>query len=395
MQFIHQPSDSNRLGDYLNEGFSGPWTHFRAAVAFVKRSGTRHIEGGLASFARNHDVEIITGIDHRGTSYEGLQSLLNSVSPKGRIVVFHNPARHTFHPKVYMFKSTAAADVVVGSGNLTGGGLFSNYEAGCRLRLDLTDPDQAATLHCVEQVLDRWADPSAGTARLLDTALLDRLSALGLTPSEMLIASSRGGEELNYRGLRLENDEFPFTARVEPGAPRIAAQRPGTPTSGSKATDQPEVDAEPSLGFVMTLQQTDVGVGQTSQGASRRSPEIFIPLAARDADTGFWHWPDGFVEDSQNPGKRDRHGVRMRLASRIVSVNMMTWPARHDFRLRSEELRSAGNVGDILRMEKVVDPNAHYEYYVEVIRQGTTQHPVYLRLCSEPVRNSQKRYGYY
>ncbi len=31
-------------------------------------------------------------------------------------------------------------------------------------------------------------------------------------------------------------------------------------------------------GFVMTLQKTDVGRGQTTAGTSARSPEIFIPL---------------------------------------------------------------------------------------------------------------------
>ena len=148
-------------------------------------------------------------------------------------------------------------------------------------------------------------------------------------------------------------------------------------------------------GFVMTLHKTDVGVGQATSGTSKRSPEIFIPLTARNADAGFWNWPDGFVEDPMKPDKFDRHDVRMRLAGEVISVNMMTWPDKHDFRLRSEFLRSAGNVGDILRLERAVDPNADYEYYVEVIPQGTTQHPVCLALCCNPVHNSQKRYGYY
>ena len=382
MDFIYQPSNANRLGDYLNENFaSGLWTHFRAAVAFVKRSGTRHISNGLASFAKNHDVEVIAGIDHLGTSYEGLQSLLDSVSPTGRVIVFHNPTFITFHPKIYLFKSPVAADVVIGSGNLTGGGLFSNYEAGFRLHFDLAEPVHAGALQTIEQVLDHWSDQSAGTARRLDSSLLDQLAALGLTPLEMLgTSSSESGGQPVIR-LSSNRERFPFTARAEPGAPRIAYQQ--------------ESDTETSYGFVMTLQKTDVGVGQTTSGTSRRSPEIFIPLAARNADARFWNWPDGFVDDPKTPGKRDRRGVRMRLGSQLIDVNMMTWPAKHDFRLRNELLRSAGNVGDILRIEKAADPDANYEYYVEVIPLGTTQHPIYLKLCSEPVRNSQKLYGYY
>ena len=393
MEFIHQPSDCNRLVDYLDEGFIGSWTHFRAAIAFVKRSGTRHIEGSLASFARNHDVEIIAGIDHCGTSYEGLKSLLHAVSPGGRVVVFHNPTFRTFHPKVYLFKSPVAADMIVGSGNLTGGGLFANYEAGVRVRLNLANPNEAAVLVNVEQVLDRWSDQSGGTARLLDEQLLAKLAAWGLTPSESLVDSLPTIKQEKVGGLTVERDGFPFTARSEPGLPSFLAHRQPTLVGG--ASKRPLAASEPHLGFVMTLQQTDVGVGQATSGTSRRSPEIFIPLKARNADAGFWNWPDGFVEDPMKPYKFDRHGVRMRLAGEVISVNMMTWPDKHDFRLRSESLRSAGNVGDILRLERVVDPNADYEYYVEVIPQGTMQHPVYLALCRNPVRNSQKKYGYY
>ena len=389
MKFVHQPSDGNRLGDYLDQGFSGPWTHFRAAIAFVKRSGVRHIEASLASFAQDRDVEIIAGIDHRGTSYEGLQSLLHAVSPSGRVIVFHNPTFRTFHPKVYLFKSCVAADIVVGSGNLTEGGLFANYEAGIRICLDLRKPGDAAILDRVEQVLNRWRDQSGGTAYSLDVQLLDKLAALGLTPSELLFASS------GDKGDRLirEREGFPFVARDEPGVSRPSTHRGHIRASGG--LEPPPDGPESSMGFVMILQRTDVGVGQTTPGTPRRSPEVFVPLAARDADPEFWNWPNGFVEDPKNLGKRDRRGVRMRLAGEVVTVNMMTWPARHDFRLRSESLRSAGNVGDILRMERIVAPNADYEYYVEVIPRGTTQHPVYLALCRNPVRNSQKRYGYY
>ncbi len=392
MEFVHQPSESNSLADFLNEGFAGPWTHFRAAIAFVKRSGTRHIEGGLASFARNHDVEIIAGIDHRGTSYEGLENLLHAVSPGGRVVIFHNPTFRTFHPKIYLFKSSVAADMVVGSGNLTGGGLFVNYEAGVRLRLNLANPDEAAILTEVERVLDRWSDLSSDTAHLLDQQLLTKLAAWGLTPSELLVSSTPSSEQGDIGDLT-ERDDFPFKARSEPGPPPSSTHRQHTPVS--RSSEPPSAVPGPNIGFVMTLQRTDAGVGQMTPGTSMRSPEIFIPLAARNSDADFWKWPYGFTEDPSRPGKFDRHGVRMRLASEVISVNMMTWPAKHDFRLRSESLRSAGNIGDILRLERAVDPNADYEYLVDVIRQGTPQYPVYLALCSVPVRNSQKRYGYF
>ena len=144
----------------------------------------------------------------------------------------------------------------------------------------------------------------------------------------------------------------------------------------------------------MTLQQTDAGYGQVGRGTARRSPEIFIPLAARDYSPQFWGWQEQFIEDAGRPGKWDRRGVRMRIGTQIAEVNMMTWPIKHDFRLRSEALRSAGNVGDILRLEKVERP-VDYEYYAEIIPRGSTEYDYYLGLCTQPVRNSDKRWGYY
>ena len=387
MEFIHQPSPANRLGDYLKDNLSKPWTHFRAATAFVKRSGTRHVAAALAAFSRMSHAEIVAGIDHRGTSSEGLQELMDAVSPRGQVIVFHNRLPFTFHPKVYLFKSSTAADIVVGSGNLTEGGLFTNYEAALRLVLDLTDCEQVAVLLSIERVLDGWANPSTGTALPLDDALLARLTAMGLVPLEALAVPESGKAEEGKDEARPGHDGALFSARAESPSPPFP-NRDGT----ASALVPPA--AFGVSGFVMTLRRTDVGVGQMTSGTSRRSPEIFIPLAARNANPEFWGWPESFVADPKKSGKLDRWGVPMRLGGELISVNMMTWPDKHDFRLRSEALRSAGNIGDILRVEKA-NPTADYAYYVEVIPQGTSQYPVYLALCCHPVRNSQKMFGYY
>ena len=397
MDLIYQPSESGRLGDFLNRGFAGNWTHFRAAVAFVKRSGVRHIEGGLASFARDHDVEVIAGIDHRGTSHEGLQNLLESVSPSGRVVVFHNPGLLTFHPKVYIFKNASAADVVIGSGNLTGGGLFANYELGVRLLLDLDDPAHAAFLESLELRLDSWSDGSAGTAHVLDQDLLTDLTQRGLTPSERLLIPPRG--EAGVAGAASTSRGFPFTAKRELGPPAVSGlqRRPAASTQNPLALVLPDesITNEPRVGFVMTLQQTDAGVGQTTPGTSARSPEIFIPLVARDEEPDFWQWPGGFINDPSIAGKRDRFGVRVRLGGEVFNANISYFHHRRDFRIRSEKLRTAANIGDILRLEGSAGPPAGYDYYAEVIPQGSPRFAAYDVLCRSRVRNSQKRYGYY
>ena len=408
MKFIQQPADSHRLGDYLKSKLSEQWTHFRVAVAFAKRSGTRHVAGQVAKFAQTGQVEIIVGIDHRGTSAEGLRDLLEAAKPDGRIIVFHNRLPYTFHPKIYLFKSADTAEVLIGSGNLTEGGLFTNYEATLHLTLDVADSDQSAILQSIERALDEWADTSSGIAHILDDDLLDRLVSLGLVPAEAISAPETGDvtgfpfSTVEYENVSGETGaDSPFIVRPVPSAPpfpKLATPvDPATPSATGQAAAQAHGSTLPTPGiahFVMTLQKTDVGVGQTTTGTSRRSPEIFIPLSARDAAPKFWDWPSGFTSDPARPGKRDRSGVRMRLGTNIVSVNMMTWPIKHDFRLRSEALRSAGKIGDILHLEKV-DPTIGFEYFAEVIPQGTSQYSSYLELCSQSVRNSQKTYGYY
>ncbi|MEO1015178.1 MAG: phospholipase D family protein [Pseudomonadota bacterium] len=390
----------------MNENFEKPWDTFRGAVAFVKRSGTKHIFTSLSNFSKSFSAEWIVGIDHRGTSSEGLNDLMVGVRPNGRVVVFHNAIASTFHPKVYLFKDDKEADVLIGSGNMTEGGLFTNYEAAVRVKLQHTNEEDARFLATLEAVLDNWIDPSNGTAKVLDESLLAKLVANGYVPIEALITkeSVDGSTAPSTNPDEKKEVEKLFSSYGITPAPKATA---GAATSGksqtgvasksghsgpSAATAAPV--AMPFKGFVMTLQKTDVGVGQTSSGASRRSPEIFIPLSARNADPEFWGWPTTFTEDETKPGKFDRTGVRFRLGADIFQVNMMTWPDKHDFRLRSEALRSAGNIGDILRLEMAPE-NSAYEYFAVVIPQGATEFGIYKALCTNAVRNSKKMFGYY
>lgn len=393
MEFIHNPGESNRLGDWLKDNLERDWTHFRAAVAFVKRSGTRHIAESLGTFAERGHIEIVAGIDHRGTSYEGLLELLRAVMPNGRIVVFHNRLPHTFHPKITVFKSETAADLVVGSGNLTEGGLFTNYEASLRIRLNLDAPDELATLQSIERTLDGWGSTAQGTSVALDERCLNQLREWDLVATEALMAPQTDeGSDLTAAEIEAPSSVSPFAAVPVRAAPR--AQGPGGRTGSATRRGNAQVPELQGSGFLMTLQHTDVSVGQTDPDTSRRSPEIFIPLAARNADPTFWDWPDGFVQDESMPGKFDRRDVRMRLDGKIVMANMMYWPPKHEFRVRSEALRSAGDIGHILRMEKARSEDG-FDYDAEVIPPGADEYPSCFEKCDQLVRNSKKRFGYY
>ena len=398
MRLVHQPAPRDRLGDQLREKLAGDWTDFRAAVAFVKASGVRHLAEPLADFSKRGRIDLVVGIDHGGTSYEGLRDLMAAVGAGARVSVFHNLLPYTFHPKVYLFKSPKSAEAFIGSGNLTEGGLFTNYEVGIQVQLDLARADQAAVLADVEAMMDAWTDPASGTVLVLNPTVLAVLRDSGLIPSEATTTPPRTSTSATV-GASSAAKEL-FAARSEYRAPRSRRPRKQSviaKPAGGVGTPSPAAGEDspfrPSR-FVMTLQKTDVGVGQTSAGTARRSPEIFVPLSARDANPDFWAWPKSFEEDPKKPGKFDRR-VRVRFRGETERVTMMTWPPKHDFRLRCATIRDAADVADILKMEEV-SPGLGYDYDVEIVPPGAKEYPKHLLYCAHVVRGrSRKRFGYF
>ena len=383
MKLIRQPGSSVRVGEWLLSNLGDPkWSEFRAAVAFAKTSGVAHLAGPLASFSARGHARLSVGIDAFGTSFEALQSLLECVGTGGQLWVFHNEANHLFHPKVYMFRNQVEASAVIGSNNLTGGGLFTNYEVAIEVPLDLSVGEDRSLLQELEELLDSYCSEDSGTALRLNPQSLTAL--------------------LEDRYILKEAEIGPRTAPQPVGrksrfkSPPV----PPPPLLPRKATGRKTVPAclpAPSLeirGFVMTLQQTDAGHGQITPGTSRRSPEIFLPVAAvRDVAPEFWGWDHLFVPHAEDPGMKGR-SISVRIGGDVVDATIWRNYKKNDFRLRSEAVRSAGHVDDILRVE-IGLAGAPYDYYIEIVPQGSRMYSQFLALCVNSVRNSHKRWGYY
>lgn len=396
MNILIQPFSKKSMGDFIQEvlnGYYGEFVSFQASVAFAKRSGVQHIKDQLKAFLeRGTQARIVVGVDLQGTSSEGLEALLDAMGDSGELLVNHDENTFvTFHPKVYFFEGTEKDLLIVGSGNLTQGGLYSNDECFAILELDPSSPEDQAVIDQYKNAFDRWCDDNSETVRRVDRNFIEALKEAGYTPSEILVpAESDEAEENAEEEAKESEGKSPLFGKMK------GRRRP--PRRKVKPKKKPAVPLfgvpELSNGFVMTLMRTDVGTGQTTPGTSRRSPEIFIPLSARDADPDFWGWDNEFTEDPSRPGKFDRQGVRMRIGGDVVSVNMMTWPAKHDFRLRSESLRSAGDIGDLIKIEKV-EGSKSFDYYVEIIPQGTSDYDSYFAICTNKTRNSERLWGYY
>ncbi|GAB4408740.1 MAG: hypothetical protein Fur0044_02100 [Anaerolineae bacterium] len=400
MKIILQPFNEHHLGDMLKTALSEQgqiWNSFQAAVAFAKQSGVAHLQNELQGFVnRGGYIRMVIGIDQYGTSIEALSDLLSIIGDKGEIWINHEPNKYiTFHPKVYLFEAESSALLIVGSGNLTEGGLYTNDEASLVYELDLSKADDHALLDEVKEAINQWGNDDMDSVRKLDKVLLQELIELDYVRSE---AKTQTEDEAEIERDRASKDRTSPVSRKHLFGRGVSRRRPTRHrTRVSRKEQAVEIEfaeSEQAQGFVMTLMRTDVGTGQTTPGTSRRSPEIFVPLAARKMYPDFWGWPNSFIEDPAKPGKFDRSGVSMRIGGEVIRVNMMTWPDKHDFRLRSEALRSAGQEGDILRIEKTRN-SQDFAYYVEIIPAGTSAYEYFSDLCINRTPNSQRRWGYY
>ncbi len=391
MQFISQPFGEVRLGDFLLSHLADPqWTLFRASIAFVKRSGTQFIRQPLLAFSGRAQVKISVGIDLYGTSSEGLSSLLGA-TPNGEIFIYRNSGSSTFHPKVYVFKSPQQAEVLVGSGNLTAGGLFTNYEAGLAVSLDLSVTEDAALLETVENVLNMWSQPQEGICYILTTEFLGQLVTAGLVRSEAQIAQMQqvlvnqgpaadasNSSELNETNTMGATAPVLFTPFAVPPPPPIIV----APTIVQIAAPEPdEGETEVAVDAASGPARLLISVLTVDLPVVGSSNEITISKFIRDVQQDFWGWPDQFEGPNEITGQF-RRDIRIRYGAQVIAAYLLDFPARKpngtkasaDFRMGS----IAPIVADLQQEDDIVilsvsnEPNVNY--VAQVVNVGDPEY---------------------
>lgn len=156
---MNQPF-TGQLGDRLIELLdSGDFQTVNIAVAFAKNSGVLRIKDALERFrARGGAVNAYVGVDLGGTSYEALTTLLLHTDS---LSVVHSEKGQTFHVKIYQFIGVERGILVVGSHNLTGGGLWTNFESSLLIDIDGSSANE-------KQISEGIADYLAGLTTLND-----------------------------------------------------------------------------------------------------------------------------------------------------------------------------------------------------------------------------------
>ena len=102
------------------------------SLAFARRNGVERIRSNLEKVSDK--TRVFIGIRNGITSVQSIFSFLKiGIAP---YVVDTASNKITFHPKIYAAYSHAIAHVIIGSANLTAGGLNQNIEASSYIRLD-------------------------------------------------------------------------------------------------------------------------------------------------------------------------------------------------------------------------------------------------------------------
>lgn len=113
----------------------------KIAVAFAKHSGVKLIEGALLKCLDNGgNVEFVIGLDFHTTDAIVLKTFLafSKTYPEFHFYCFSDPSDNivTYHPKLYLFETEGLVKSIIGSSNLTKGGLSENIEVNVLLEME-------------------------------------------------------------------------------------------------------------------------------------------------------------------------------------------------------------------------------------------------------------------
>jgi hypothetical protein len=282
------------------------------ATAWAKRSGLGRLATQIRTFKDSGGrIRAIIGVDEGGASVEGLRLALDLFDEP---YVFYDPGARTFHPKLYLARNadSRSATAIIGSGNATKGGLFSNYEAAVIAHLDLTNTkDEAFWGEMTEYFGMLLAD--ATTVRRLTSDFLPQLEA----DPAIRVGSERSANAARIlgRALRPDRDSLFGPARTglssapPAGTFAVSADEEDDDALGPALEHEIEADAAERFAATEAMDEpaaVDIGPGffkrlsKFDASPSSAPGQIIIPIRFRP------FFPDLAVEkdETANGGVR-------------------------------------------------------------------------------------------
>lgn len=155
MAIINQPFQG-QLGNILKTELTSDYTSFTIFSAFAKNSGVLRLKDSLEKFNNSGGtIKAFIGIDLDGTSYEALLNLFHLCD---ELYVIHSENFSiTYHSKIYLLENPKKAWCAIGSNNLTGGGLWTNFES-CSIQTYVL-PNEGRELESTHFIIDKYMNP--------------------------------------------------------------------------------------------------------------------------------------------------------------------------------------------------------------------------------------------
>lgn len=342
------PLGEIRVGDYFLKILKEvkKTGSFYFAVAFAQDSGINPLaEEFKKAIEKGVLIEGIIGIDARGTSLSAIENL-KSILPAGSLFIYYDPKDEIFHTKLFIIKlNVNKAFVIVGSSNLTAGGLFNNLELITSIELNLQrNKDNLLYEEFVNTFtkLKKSNNSKPVTSRFLN--LLKRLKIFG-----------RG--EFPSKRRYVKREEWKKLASIfKPVAPAVQKNL-----------------------FIMTLVYNDVS-------GRRFEPYFLIPLEAVRENSSFWYWPETFT-NGQAGRKERRIDLAVKVKGRIYKEHprLYFFPDRDEFRFCSRTIYSLGQ--NYLGSISTIKWKNENECRIEIITPRMKDYQDYLKIA----KNSSSR----
>lgn len=165
MIMINQPFHG-QLGELLCQKLTQPLGHgasFTLFSAFAKNSGVLRLKPALEQFKNSGGyITAFVGVDAHGTSYE---AVLNLFELCDELYIVHSEgSESTFHSKIYELTNDGKTWIAVGSNNLTGGGLWTNFESAVCFE-DEHECDDC--VHKIAELTQIYKDPAYSCSRCI------------------------------------------------------------------------------------------------------------------------------------------------------------------------------------------------------------------------------------
>ena len=147
MQAVTKEDHSSVILEMLNQDLE----RLMVSVAFAKSQGAAVIKSALEK--NKGKCAVFVGIRNDITSYQALEVIFETGAD---LYVVDTGSRTTiFHPKIYLAETKNSATAIIGSANLTFGGLHNNIEASSILDLDLNLDEDKEFINQTETIFKK------------------------------------------------------------------------------------------------------------------------------------------------------------------------------------------------------------------------------------------------